>query len=162
MRCALSTEKCGDHSKPTLVTTQSVKLPATMWTVGVLFGEGAGYFSLPSPSLGNTLSLWLPETTFRGDKASGTRIWQLSSGKYEVAMHLAISLYARSPTIRMLLLIHWICRNDGGLVFATSLLLLAYVPYKGTKSVAWSLIFVWILYPKSPSPPFEPFNFLQL
>jgi len=66
MLCALSTEKFEGRSKSTLMTTQSVKSPATMWTIGVLFVEEAGYFPLPSPSLGNTLSLWLPETTFLG------------------------------------------------------------------------------------------------
>ena len=53
MRCTLATEKTEGHNKPTLVTTQSVKSPATTWTVGVLFVVGAGYFPLTSPSVGN-------------------------------------------------------------------------------------------------------------
>ena len=40
MRCVLSTENFEVDSKPTLVTTQSVKWPATIWTVGVLFVGG--------------------------------------------------------------------------------------------------------------------------
>jgi hypothetical protein len=63
MPYVLSTEKFEGHIKPTLVATQSVKSPATMWTVGVLFVEGAGYFFAITFSRDHPVP-WLPETTF--------------------------------------------------------------------------------------------------